>query len=145
VDVAQGTAANPVQVTVVERVGAWVPKFLRWLVSMAFAAFCKHGQFCSKVSVLTSSSKVLLVVLSVFFENTGIMKNASTKVNEFEAPEGSKKVTFADVHGVDEAKEEVEDIIAFLKDPVSFGALGGKMTKGVLLTGYDHACVGFRV
>ena len=45
------------------------------------------------------------------------------------------KVTFADVAGVDEAKEEVEEIVEFLKDPGSFKKLGGRIPKGVLLVG----------
>jgi cell division protease FtsH len=45
------------------------------------------------------------------------------------------KVTFADVAGVDEAKEELKEVIDFLKDPVSHGRLGAKIPKGVLLVG----------
>ncbi len=47
----------------------------------------------------------------------------------------SKKVTFEDVAGIDEAKEEVQEIIAFLKDPKKFTKLGGRIPKGVLLVG----------
>jgi len=45
------------------------------------------------------------------------------------------RITFADVAGCDEAKEELQEIIAFLKDPAKFQKLGGKIPKGVLLYG----------
>ena len=49
--------------------------------------------------------------------------------------EKQNKVTFQDVAGVDEAKEELREIIEFLKDPPKFQKLGGKIPKGVLLVG----------
>jgi cell division protease FtsH len=49
--------------------------------------------------------------------------------------EHQNKVTFADVAGVEEAKDEVEEIIAFLKDPKKFTKLGGRIPKGVLMMG----------
>jgi cell division protease FtsH len=49
--------------------------------------------------------------------------------------EKETKVTFADVAGVDEAKEELVEIVNFLKDPQRYGRLGGRAPKGVLLIG----------
>jgi cell division protease FtsH len=45
------------------------------------------------------------------------------------------KVTFADVAGVDEARQELQEVVAFLKDPASYGRLGARMPRGVLLVG----------
>lgn len=49
--------------------------------------------------------------------------------------EDQVKVTFADVAGVDEAKEEVKELVDFLKDPEKFQRLGGRIPRGVLLVG----------
>jgi len=62
----------------------------------------------------------------------GMGKSKARLLNE---DKSKKRVTFADVAGVDEAKEEVQEIVAFLKDPAKFTRLGGRIPKGVLLVG----------
>ena len=49
--------------------------------------------------------------------------------------ESDTGVTFADVAGVDEAKDELREVVDFLKNPEEYGRLGGRMPKGVLLVG----------
>ncbi len=49
--------------------------------------------------------------------------------------EGNIKITFNDVAGADEAKEELEEVVDFLKNPVKYTEIGGKIPKGVLLVG----------
>ena len=49
--------------------------------------------------------------------------------------EEKHKISFADVAGIDEAKEEVQEIVEFLRDPTSFQKLGGRIPKGILLVG----------
>jgi cell division protease FtsH len=49
--------------------------------------------------------------------------------------EAQNKITFADVAGINEAKDELEEIIAFLRDPKKFQRLGGRIPKGVLMMG----------
>ncbi len=82
---------------------------------------------------------ILLVFLWVFFMRQ--MQAGGNKALSFGrsraklVSEKGIKVTFTDVAGIEEAKEEVQEIIDFLKDPQKFQKLGGKIPKGVLLVG----------
>jgi len=63
----------------------------------------------------------------------GVMSFAKSKAKIF--AESETKVTFADVAGIDEAKEELQEIVEFLSTPGKFQKLGGRIPKGVLLVG----------
>ena len=96
----------------------------------------------SMTSVAIWSSIIPLVVLvALFFFFMRQMQASGGKAMSFGKSrarllnESQNKVTFADVAGIDEAKDDCEEIIAFLKDPKKFQRLGGRIPKGVLLMG----------
>ncbi|KAI0727233.1 ATP-dependent metallopeptidase Hfl [Fomitopsis betulina] len=110
-----GGPGSPIVVSLAEQKGSWVPRLVRFLVLSIITAF------------------FFLVIMAVLLENSGLMK-AGPRQTEFEPQEGST-YKFSDVHGVDEAKDELQEVVEFLKDPTTFATLGGKLPKGVLLTG----------
>ncbi len=63
----------------------------------------------------------------------GLMSVGKSKAKVY--METDTRVTFSDVAGVDEAKQELQEVVAFLKDPESYGRLGARMPKGILLVG----------
>lgn len=81
---------------------------------------------------------ILLIGVWIFFmrqANAGNSKAMSFGKSRARLVENTKRVTFNDVAGADESKQELEEIVDFLKDPQKFQRLGGKIPKGVLLVG----------
>ena len=81
---------------------------------------------------------ILLVGVWIYFmrqANSGNNKAMSFGKSRARLIENTKKVTFADVAGCDESKQELEEIIDFLKDPTKFQRLGGRIPRGVLMVG----------
>ncbi|KAI5281904.1 hypothetical protein KEM54_003062, partial [Ascosphaera aggregata] len=113
-----GTGAKqaPLYVVVEESIGSTVFKWTKFFVIFAFIAY------------------FLLIVLNVLMDTTGILKTArGNQANE--AQPQQQKVRFSDVHGCDEAKDELQEVVEFLTNPERFSSLGGKLPKGVLLVG----------
>lgn len=78
------------------------------------------------------SAYIAITFLNVMMETTGALKTVQKSKNS-EAQR--QKARFKDVHGCDEAKGELQELVEFLQNPERFNSLGGKLPKGVLLVG----------
>ena len=91
--------------------------------------------------LLYQSLPFLLILGIAFFVMRQMQKNAGSGAMGFGRSkaklltEKHGRVTFDDVAGIDEAREELQEIVEFLKDPTKFARLGGKIPKGALLVG----------
>ena len=99
-----------------EVVNTWLPELLGWVIPIIF----------------------LIAIWGFFFRRMsgaegGVMSFARSKAKIYADDE--VKVRFADVAGVDEAEEELKEIVEFLKNPKKYTNLGGRIPKGVLLVG----------
>ncbi|ORX58220.1 ATP-dependent metallopeptidase Hfl [Hesseltinella vesiculosa] len=115
-ELSSAAKAEPVYVVVEETRGLMLWRAVQWLGAAFVYTFC------------------LLTILSLAMENSGLLKTTSTSPPEYE-PSNQQPVTFDDVQGCDEAKEELEELVQFLKNPHRYTELGGHLPKGVLLTG----------
>jgi cell division protease FtsH len=91
--------------------------------------------------MLYNSLPLLLIIGISFFVMRQMQKNSGSGAMGFGKSrarmltEKQGRVTFADVAGIDEAREELQEIVEYLKDPGKFARLGGKIPKGALLVG----------
>jgi len=111
-----GQKNEPLYVVVDESLGSTVFKWAKFL--LGFALICYLS----------------LVVMTLAIDATGALKKVSGATHAEAKPE-MQKTRFTDVHGCDEAKEELQELVEFLKSPEKFSTLGGKLPKGVLLQG----------
>lgn len=111
-----GNKSDPLYVVVEESLASIVFKWVRWIAGFALCAY------------------VALVLITLFVETSGVLKKVGGANNAEVRPE-SQSTRFSDVQGCDEAKEELTDIVDFLKNPERYNKLGGRLPKGVLLIG----------
>lgn len=111
-----GAKDSPLYVIVDESLGNSILKWLRFFMWTGVVFY------------------VIYVLLGLLVDAGGMMRRVTTHSHAEAKPE-MQKTRFSDVHGCDEAKEELQELVEFLKAPDKFNALGGKLPKGVLLTG----------
>ena len=92
------------------------------------------------VSLIPYAVILIFIVLVYVFMIRSASAQGAGRLNSFgkarvRMPSDKNRVTFADVAGADEEKEELEEIVDFLKDPAKYTALGAKIPHGVLLVG----------
>lgn len=111
-----GAKESPLYVVVEESLGSSVFRWVKFFLYFGFFTYMS------------------LVLVTILVETTGVLKNVrGTQSNE--ATPQQQKVRFSDVHGCDEAKDELQELVEFLLNPERFSTLGGKLPKGVLLVG----------
>lgn len=93
----------------------WLTNILSWVIPLVFFFF------------------IWRLLFSRIGPETSVMSFGKSRAKIY--AEKDKKITFSDVAGIDEAKEELKEIVEFLKNPQKFQRLGGKIPKGVLLVG----------
>lgn len=111
-----GLKSDPLYVVIEESMWSTVFKWARWLLGFGLAAY------------------VALVLITLFVETSGVLKKVGGGTSAEVRPE-HQNTRFSDVHGCDEAKEELLDVVDFLKNPDKYNKLGGRLPKGVLLIG----------
>jgi cell division protease FtsH len=111
---------------------AFVPELSRKNVRLDVRTTSETAAFSYGALVL-GVGFIAFLGFTLFRVTTGRIPALESKTREADAE--SRTITFEDVAGVDEAKEEVKEIVDFLREPGRFSAIGGRIPKGVLLVG----------
>ncbi|OCL13813.1 cell division protease ftsH [Glonium stellatum] len=111
-----GGKESPLYVVVEESTGSTIFKWFKFVLYFGLITYLS------------------LIVVTLIIEASGMLKKVGGTQNTEARPE-LQTTRFSDVHGCDEAKEELQELVEFLKNPDKFSTLGGKLPKGVLLVG----------
>ncbi|XP_048487044.1 ATP-dependent zinc metalloprotease YME1L isoform X2 [Plutella xylostella] len=95
----------------------------------------KASKYLKVVQQLLTIVLFLAIFVSLMASVSGTVFSRIQLGNQVEVDPEDISVTFDDVKGADEAKQELKDVVEFLKSPEKFSSLGGKLPKGVLLVG----------
>lgn len=115
-----------------------IPQILEWNVDEIETENSSAGDFFLQMITWFIPLGLIVVLWFVFIRQMQAGGNKAMMFGKSKAKllnNNQKKVTYVDVAGANEAKEELEEIIDFLKEPQKFQRLGGKIPKGVLLMG----------
>lgn len=111
-----GERASPLYVVVEESTGSTIFKWVKFFLWFGLLTYLS------------------MVCVTMVIEASGMLQRRGAK-QDMEAKPELQTTRFSDVHGCEEAKEELQELVDFLKAPDKFNALGGKLPKGVLLVG----------
>jgi len=117
------------------------PQLVQRLIDNNVEVVAKPEETPSLWQYLVQSLPFVLMLAIAFFVIRQMQKSSGSGAMGFGKSrarmltEKQGKVTFDDVAGIDEAREELQEIVEFLKDPTKFARLGGKIPKGALLVG----------
>lgn len=111
-----GERASPLYVVVEESTGSTIFKWVKFFLWFGLLTYLS------------------MVCVTMIIEASGMLQRRGAK-QDMEAKPELQTTRFSDVHGCEEAKEELQELVDFLKAPDKFNTLGGKLPKGVLLVG----------
>ncbi|KPM35361.1 Mitochondrial inner membrane i-AAA protease supercomplex subunit YME1 [Neonectria ditissima] len=114
---AMGHKGEPIHVIVQESTRSVVFRWFKFLATFLVVTY-----------LCFAAVTILIETLSTFRRGPGAKQDSEVKAEK-------QNTTFNDVHGCDEAKEELQEVVEFLKNPEKFTDLGAKLPKGVLLVG----------
>lgn len=113
----KGGSYDPVHVVVKESTGSLIFRWFKFIVTFAIVTY-----------LCMTAVTILITTASSFTKGPGAKTDSEVRAEK-------QTTKFSDVHGCDEAKDELQEVVEFLRNPENFSDLGAKLPKGVLLVG----------